>query len=118
MADPGGAYDSRREQRRADFLAQTARIPFLELQRYFAAGKLVAVADELDLIDVAVALAEDDTQRFKDWLHCGGVALADDALASRWLGEERSLWAVVADPWVLVQERGASFPPDQSGEAS
>lgn len=118
MADSEAENDSCREQRRADFLAQTGRIPFAELQRHFAAGKLVSVAVQLDLIDVAVALAEDDTQRFRGWLQGGDVALADDGLASRWFREECVLWAVVADPWVLVQERRAGAPAGQSGDGS
>lgn len=87
-----------------DFLAQTARIPFSELQRYFAAGKLLCVAPGLDLIELAVALAKDDAALVKGQLASGGLAPAQDADAARWLDAGQSLWAVVVDPWVLVQE--------------
>lgn len=101
---------SRREQLRDDFLAQTARIAFGELQRYFAAGKLVHVASSLDLIQVAIALAEDDTASFETWLAQGHVALVSDSQAAQWLSDEKQLWAVVADPWVLVQDRDGDNP--------
>lgn len=97
-ADPPGAQVE-------DFLAQTARIPFAELQRYFAAGKLIRVQDTLDLISVAVALANDETAVFAQWLAGGQVATVSDEEATLWLGQEQLLWAVVVDPWVLVQER-------------
>jgi len=90
---------------RADFHAQTARIAFRELQRYFAGGHLVRVDGSVDLLDVAVALAEDDRRRFEAWIARGVVAGVSDGLARRWLDEDAELWAVVAQPWVLVQER-------------
>lgn len=110
----------RREQLHADFLAQTARIAFSELQRYFAAGKLIFVADTLDLVQVAVELAEDNTELFNTWLGEGDVALVSDAQARQWLIDEAEhslehspkhspeIWAVVADPWVLVQQGNRS----------
>lgn len=94
----------RRGQLRTDFHAQTARIAFTELQRYFAGGHLVRVRSGLDLVEVAVALAEDDRQRFEAWIRGGEVAIVDDGQARRWLELDSELWAVVAQPWVLVQE--------------
>lgn len=107
MADHPG----RREQLRADFLAQTARIPFAELQRYFAAGQLVLVGDSLDLVDVATELAMDNAQRFQGWIDAGDIAPVDDATALAWLSDEKSLWAVVANPWVLVQDAPQTRSP-------
>ncbi len=104
MADE--ASGSRQDRLRADFHAQTARISFAELQRYFAAGRLVLVEENLDLVAVAVALAEDARQSFEAWMAEGQVRGVSDDLARQWLEEDRELWAVVADPWVLVQDRG------------
>jgi hypothetical protein len=92
-------------QRRADFLAQTARIAFSDLQRYFAAGKLILIDDQLDLVEVATQLADDNKAQFEEWLSASRIAGVSDAQAVAWLAENRELWAVVADPWVLVQER-------------
>jgi hypothetical protein len=99
--------EQHRQRLTADFHAQTALIPFAELQRFFAAGRLVHVAAKLDLVEVAVELALDKRERFEAWLAAGAVEGVSDGLAARWLAEERSLWAVVAEPWVLVQERAS-----------
>ncbi len=92
------------EQLVADFHAQTARIAFTELQRYFAGGHLVLVGSDLDLVAVAVALAKDDRPAFEAWMAAGAVAGVSDDQARRWLECDAQLWAVVAEPWVLVQE--------------
>ncbi|MEE4277223.1 MAG: DUF2288 domain-containing protein [Halieaceae bacterium] len=96
--------DDGQQRLAADFHAQTARIAFTELQRFFAAGQLVLVAAGLDLVQVAVALAEDDAPRFERWIAAGQVAAVSDEQARMWLAEDAALWAVVAQPWVLVQE--------------
>lgn len=110
MADTAAAGADRREQLRADFLAQTGEIAFSELQRYFAAGKLVLVDASLDLIEVAIELAEDNRRRFEAWLSAGAISGVSDDLAQQWLEQQTLLWAVVADPWVLVQQRAAHIP--------
>ncbi|MEM1404253.1 MAG: DUF2288 family protein [Pseudomonadota bacterium] len=105
MADGTLSGDDRRRQLTSDFLAQTARIPFGELQRYFAGGRVVAVADSLDLVSVAVELALDNAAQFQQWVDAGAVNAVSDDTARQWLEAEADLWAVVADPWVLVQLR-------------
>lgn len=100
-ASPSG--QTRREQLSVDFNEQTARIEFSELQRHFAAGRLILVADELDLVQVAVELALDNTATFQSWVSAGSVTGVSDELAGEWLSTSKTLWAVVADPWVLVQ---------------
>lgn len=102
----------RRDQLAADFLAQTARIPFRDLQRYFAGGHLVNVAPGLDLVRVAVALAEDDKTSFEAWIAAGRVGGVTDAQARNWLEVNAELWAVVAQPWVLVQEAAGDAPTE------
>ncbi len=100
-----GGTEAIDERLRADFHAQTARIAFSELQRYFASGKLVLVAGELDLVGVAMALARDDKASFETWIASGAVAPVSDDRARAWLEDDAELWAVVAQPWVLVQEQ-------------
>jgi len=104
MADDLSRGPDTRERLRADFHGQTARIPFTELQRYFAGGHVVVVGADLDLVEVAVALAEDDKDRFEAWISTGNVAGVSDDQARDWLAANTQLWAVVANPWVLVQE--------------
>ena len=84
--------------------AETARISWKELAPHFARGALVRVNSGLDLIEVAVAFAEDRREAVAAWLEADEVAVAVDADNARW-SEEQSpeFWAVVVAPWVLVQ---------------
>ncbi|MFT6287918.1 MAG: hypothetical protein ACJAYC_003321 [Halieaceae bacterium] len=90
---------------RQEYLSQTARIPWRDLQTYYAAGSVVRVDPELDLIETAVQLGLDDAVSFEQWINSGKVAPVDDQQALAWFKSEIVLWAVVAAPWILVQER-------------
>ena len=93
-----------RELVRGKITSETAKIPWLELQRFFAAGKVVRVAAGLDLVDVAHAMQQDDLARVESWAADGALAPVSDDEARRWHDADSSLWAVVVKPWVLVQE--------------
>jgi hypothetical protein len=92
-----------RELERAKIVSETAKIPWLELQRFFAAGKVMLVATELDLVDVAYAFQLDDIEQVKTWTESLQVSPVNDDQAKHWVASEAMLWAVVVKPWVLVQ---------------
>lgn len=92
-----------RELERAKIVSETARIPWLELQRFFAAGKVMLVAAELDLVDVAHALQLDNIEQVKTWTESRQVSPVSDDQAKQWVADDALLWAVVVKPWVLVQ---------------
>jgi len=85
--------------------SQTARIHWPELQRYFAKGLVVSVAPDLDLVEVAVKLVQDDAGGIEPMIAEGQIVRATDDHARRWVDRDPELWAVVVVPWVLVQER-------------
>lgn len=93
-----------RELERARIVSETARIPWQELQRFFAAGKVMLVATELDLVDVAYAFQLDDVTQVKVWTENRQLSPVNDNQAKQWVADDASLWAVVVKPWVLVQE--------------
>ena len=93
-----------RELKRAKIISETAKIPWLELQRFFAAGKVMLVSPELDLVDVAFALQEDDIEQVEIWAAARQVLPVTDDDARNWVASDASLWAVVVKPWVLVQK--------------
>ena len=88
--------------------AETARITWRELQRFFAQGKVIAVAQGMDLVDVAVSIAEDNADVLAGWKDKGLVQLASDAQARAWIDGEISVWAVVVAPWIIVQPGNGS----------
>ena len=88
---------------RAKLNAETGQIAWVELQRFFAAGRAIRVAPGLDLVEVALVLHLDRTSALKRWTEGGDVAPVSDAEAREWLQANALMWSVVVKPWVLVQ---------------
>ncbi|TVP61425.1 MAG: DUF2288 domain-containing protein [Halomonadaceae bacterium] len=95
---------------RAKLNLETAPIPWLELQRYYARGQVVAVAPSLDLMTVGVALSQDDKPRFEAWMASGELGEVSPDQARSWYASEASVWALVVAPWVLVQDGPETAP--------
>jgi len=100
MADSKSS--SREQLLREEFHQQTARIPWHELQTYYAHGSVIHVGDNLNLVEVAVQLGMDNTGQFQAWITAGDIAPVSEAEALAWFDSNPTLWAVVAAPWVLV----------------
>jgi hypothetical protein len=88
-----------------DLHAQTARISWQELEKHFARGVVIRVAPELDLVEVATCLANDDKAATEQWLTARQLEHLDMSTARDWSHRDPELWAVVVAPWVVVQER-------------
>ena len=84
---------------------ETGQLGWQELQRHFARGVVVVVGQDLDLIEVAAALSEDDSTRFQNWIETAQVWRATDEDAKRWHDSGAKFWSAVVAPWVLVQQR-------------
>jgi hypothetical protein len=108
MAEPDPARES---LLRSEYLSQTARIRWHELQTWYARGSVIEVEGSLNLVEVAVQLGLDNTALFRQWIDQGSVAAVADDQARNWYEANQELWAVVAPPWVLVQQRGEDPPP-------
>jgi hypothetical protein len=83
---------------------ETSRIAWKELQRYFASGAAIFVSDTLDLVDVALQISKDNRAQVAQWMEAGQIARVTDAQALAWYEADAEVWAVVARPYVLVQE--------------
>lgn len=108
MPDDGAAREARL---RREYHGQTAQIPWQDLQTHYARGSVISVSPELDLVEVAVQLGLDNTIAFQGWIDAGAVSPVSEGQALSWFDSGAVLWAVVAAPWVLVQERDMA-PPD------
>lgn len=82
---------------------ETSKIPWKELQRFFAAGKVLAVDPVLDLVEVALRINQDNQSEVSKWKNDGYVEGVTDEQAREWLKTDASVWAVVVKPWILVQ---------------
>ncbi len=101
--DENSAGETLQDEIKAKLLGETARCPFSELQRFFAQGSLLRVELGVDLMDVGVALALDDTEKFQQWMAAGQVASLEDGVAASWMEDDAELWTMVVRPWILVQ---------------
>lgn len=92
-------------ERKEKLNLETARIAWKVLERFFARGVVLAVAESLDLTEVACAVSEDNKAQMQSWLKQGLVAKVSDQQAIEWHNQDAELWSVVVRPWVLVQNK-------------
>ncbi len=97
-------FDVDPEVLKAKITAETAQISWLELQKFYAAGDVLQVSAQLDLIDVAYAFAKDAKSQVAAWLAQGQLGRVEPDQAQAWYQQQSTLWAVVISPWVLVQD--------------
>ena len=88
---------------RAKVNLETAQMAWREMQRYFASGAAIYVAPELDLVEAAFQMSEDNTPLIGEWITQGLFGKVTDEQAQLWWDTDVSLWTVVVSPWVLVQ---------------
>lgn len=74
------------------------------IRPHFLRGAIIIVSPDLDLINVAVKVAEDDTTTIKDWIEEGKLTKPFPEDAKKWEEESKELNSLVVDPFVLVQD--------------
>jgi hypothetical protein len=85
---------------------ETAKIPWVDLLRFFAQGRVVFVGPGLDLVEVAALACSDRSAEIETWVKEDRICKVSDEQARRWLERDALLWTVVVKPWVFVQEFG------------
>lgn len=88
---------------RARINLETAKIAWKELQRFFAGGTALMVSADLDLVEVAFQISEDNAAQIQQWMVAGKLGKVTDEQAAAQFGADAMVWAVVVSPWVLVQ---------------
>lgn len=91
---------------RAKLNLETSQIAWKELQRFFASGAALFVAAELDLVEVAFQMSQDNAAQIQQWVEAGKLGKIADEQALAWLEADAMVWAVVVSPYVLVQPAG------------
>ena len=92
-----------REVTRETLNLETARISWKELEVYYASGNVISVSPELDLIDVALVITNDNSEQLKAWTTQGLIDSVTDEQAQTFHETNATVWAVVIKPWILVQ---------------
>lgn len=88
---------------RAKVNLETAQMEWRDMQRYFASGAALFVSPDLDLVETAFQMSEDNATQISEWMAAGQFGRVTDEQARTWTDNDASLWAVVVSPWVLVQ---------------
>ena len=93
---------------RAKVNLETGLIAWRELQRFFASGVAFQVGNDLDLVEVAWQISEDNRAQVEQWLQAGQLGKVSDEQAQAWFETDAEVWAVVVSPYLLVQ----ALPPE------
>jgi len=89
----------------AEIFGKTAQISWTELAPFFAKGLLLWIDSEQDLIEVAIAIVNDDKAQITQLMQSNRIRNLNDQDALDFHERDPQLWASVVSPWVLVQER-------------
>ena len=88
--------------------SETALMHWVDLQRFFAQGKVLHVDKTLNLVETAVLFAADDAQSLETLITSEQVSAPSNDKARAWFEANAELWTVVVAPYVLVQEASES----------
>lgn len=98
---------------RETLAASMGPIEFSDLRAHLVRGAVIVVDDALDLLDVGVALAEDDKARVEPWIEKGLLGKPSLETIEAWSKEKGSPWtALVVQPFVLLQKTAPAQKPN------
>lgn len=95
--------------------SETALMHWIDLQRFFAQGKVLYIDKPLNLVETAVLFANDDAQSLEPLISSEQVSAPSNDQARAWFATNAELWTVVVAPYVLVQEVSESELPGAKG---
>ena len=82
-----------------------ADISWNELQPHAKRDAIIVIKDELELAEVAVAIAEDNTAFVQNWIENQSIAKPSSQQLTEWnQTPEKQLVALIVQPFVVVQE--------------
>jgi hypothetical protein len=92
------------DELRARLKSEVHRVDWKPLGPHAKRGGLILVDSELDLVDVAVAVASDDSVLVGRWMDAGALRRPTDEQIEAWRKEtDESFTAVIVQPYVLAQ---------------
>lgn len=86
------------------FKTDVAEVPWKDLRIHLQRDSIIIVADELDLVDVAVAVTDDDKGEVEGWIAGGQLVKPTAEQADAWESElEKPFRLLIVQPFILVQ---------------
>jgi hypothetical protein len=75
------------------------------LKPHIQKDAVIIVVPELDLLDVGVAIASDDTQKIQHWIGEQLLAKPSPEILNRWnANPQQKFQAMIIQPYILVKE--------------
>jgi hypothetical protein len=82
-----------------------ADISWKELQPHAKRDAIIVIKDELNLAEVAVAIAEDNTASVQNWIGSQSIAKPSSQELTQWnQTPEKQFVALIVQPFVVVKE--------------
>lgn len=86
------------------FKKDLAEVPWKDLRIHLQRDSIIIVADELDLVSVAVAVAEDDKTKVEGWIAAGQMVKPTVEQVDAWEKELEKLFRLlIVQPFILLQ---------------
>lgn len=88
----------------AQFKRDLAEVPWKDLRIHLQRGAIIIVDPSLELLDVAVAVAEDHTLQVTDWIAAGKLLKPSLQQIEAWETQlDKPFRMLIAQPYILVQ---------------
>lgn len=92
------------DELRARLTNEVHRVDWGPLAPHAKRGGVVLVDTRLDLVDVALAVAQDDSSSVQQWMEAGQLIKPTEEQVDRWKEEtEERFTVVIVQPYVLAQ---------------
>ncbi len=89
---------------REKFASEAGPADWKALRAHYERGAVFIATADIDLIDVALRIAEDDIASVEKWVRDGKLVRPTPKDAKRWEEKGPELTALIVSPFVLVQE--------------
>lgn len=87
------------------FKRDLAGVTWRELKIHLQRDAIITISTEIDLIEAAVAVAEDDKNQVEAWVDAGQLAKPTEKQLEIWEQEEdKSFQMLIVQPFILIQE--------------
>lgn len=90
---------------RESFQRDIAEVEWRELRVHLQRDAIILVSSKLDLIEAAVAVAEDDKSLVEEWIVSQLIGKPDEDQLASWENElDKPFRMLIVQPFILVQD--------------
>ncbi len=87
------------------FKRDIGEITWRELKIHLQRDSIITVATDIDLIAVAVAVADDDSPAVEGWVEAGKIGKPTEMELKSWeKNQKKGFLMLIVQPYILIQE--------------